>query len=127
MTARFGGSVEVKGKTYRAFPDHQTLKTASVEDILAVTRNRRTTERLSSLLSSFGDLDEAFLLTAPYEKAEERLKRIKGIGDWSAQFILFRGLGRIKKIQDNMGPSAKMMEEVYGPGMDPGRNQPHLR
>lgn len=119
MTARFGGSVEFKGKTYRAFPDYQTLKTASVADILAVTRNRRTTERISSLLSSFGDLGEAFLLTALYEKAEDRLKRIKGIGDWSAQFILFRGLGRIKKIQLNMGPAAKMVEDVYGPGMDP--------
>ncbi len=119
MTVRFGGSIELKGKTYRAFPDHQTLKTAKVADILAVTRNRRTTERISSLLSSFGDLEEEFLLTVPYEKAEERLKRMKGIGDWSAQFILFRGLGRIEKIQLNMGPAAKMVEEVYGPEFDP--------
>lgn len=119
MTARFGGSIELESKTYRAFPDYQTLKTAKVADILAVTRNRRSAERISSLLSTFKDLDENFLRTAPYEKAEERLKRVKGIGDWSAQFILFRGLGRIEKIQLNMGPAAKMVEEVYGPDFDP--------
>jgi DNA-3-methyladenine glycosylase II len=114
---RFGGSLEVDGKVYRAFPDHETLKTAAVKDILAATRNRRTTERLSSLVSSFGDLDEGYLRTAPYEKAEERLKRIKGIGDWSAQFILFRGLGRIRRLYENMGPALTVMEEVYGPEM----------
>lgn len=119
MTERFGGSLELDGRLYRAFPDHQTLKTAKVADILAATRNRRNAERISALMSTFEDLDQKFLLDAPYEKAEEKLKRIKGIGDWSAQFILFRGLGRIRKIQLNMGPAMKMAEEVYGPGLDP--------
>jgi DNA-3-methyladenine glycosylase II len=115
LVEKFGGSLEVDGKTYRAFPDHGTLKTASVKDLLTATNNRRSTERLSSLLSSFGDLDDEFLMTAPYDKAEERLKRIKGIGDWSAQFILFRGLGRIQKLYDNMKPLTKMIAQVYGP------------
>ena len=44
-------------------------------------------------LSSFEDLGEGFLRTAPFEKAEERLKRVRGIGDWSAQFILFPRAG----------------------------------
>jgi DNA-3-methyladenine glycosylase II len=117
ITEKFGGSLELDGKVYRAFPDHQTLKRAGVKDLLAATRNRRTTERLSSLVSSFDDLDENFLKTAPIDKAEDRLKRIKGIGDWSAQFIMFRGLGRIRKLEPNMGPLLKLMEEVYGPEM----------
>ncbi|MDA4132246.1 MAG: hypothetical protein OK454_03860, partial [Thaumarchaeota archaeon] len=65
--------------------------------------------------SSFDELDEGFLMTAPYDKAEERLKRIKGIGDWSAQFILFRGLGRIQRLYDNMKPLTKIIAQVYGP------------
>ncbi len=119
MTDKFGGSIELDGRTYRAFPDYQTLKVAKVSEILAATRNRRNSDRISALMSSIEDLDERFLRTALYEKAEERLKRIKGIGDWSAQFILFRGLGRIRKIQLNMGPAVKMVEETYGPGFDP--------
>ena len=119
LIARFGGSIELEGRTYSAFPDYQTLRTVKVAEILAVTRNRRSAERISSLLSTFEDLGENFLLTAPYFKAEERLKRIKGIGDWSAQFILFRAFGRIEEIQLNMGPAARMIEDVYGPEFDP--------
>lgn len=115
LVEKFGGSLEVDGKIYRAFPDHETLKRATVKDLLAATGNRRSTERLSSLLSSFDELDEGFLRTAPYEKAEERLKRIKGVGDWSAQFILFRGLGRIQRLYDNMKPLTKIIAQVYGP------------
>ena len=114
LTERFGGRIEVDGTTYRAFPDYETLRAAKVKDILDATRNRRTTERLSSLMSSFGDIDRDFLLNAPYDKADERLKRIKGIGDWSAQFVLFRGLGRVERLRYNMGPVIRMMTDIYG-------------
>jgi DNA-3-methyladenine glycosylase II len=117
LTERFGGSIEVDGKVYRAFPDYEALRGAKVADVLFATKNRRNAERISILLSTFGELDEEFLLTAPYEKAEERLKRIKGIGDWSAQFILFRGLGRIEKLKYNMRPVEKMMGKLYGSEM----------
>ncbi len=115
LTERFGGSIELEGKVHLAFPDYETMRNARAAQILAATKNRRSAERLSNLLSTFADIDEEFLLTAPYEKAEERLKRIKGIGAWSAQFILFRGLGRIEKLRYNMGPVEKMMKELYGP------------
>jgi DNA-3-methyladenine glycosylase II len=117
LAKRFGGSMELDGRTYRAFPDYETLRIAKVKDLLDATKNSRSAERLSAFVSSFSDLDERFLKTAPYEKADERLKRIKGIGDWSAQFVLFRGLGRIQRLQPNMGPLLKMMEETYGPEM----------
>jgi DNA-3-methyladenine glycosylase II len=43
LIEKFGGTLEVDGNTYKAFPDYQTLKTASVKDILAATKNRRST------------------------------------------------------------------------------------
>ena len=50
------------------------------------------------------------------EKATARLQKVKGIGDWSSQFILFRGLGRVETLQPiNIRPLMKTMEEVYGP------------
>jgi DNA-3-methyladenine glycosylase II len=116
ITERFGGSMELEGRTYRAFPDYASLKDAAPSQLLAATRNQRSAARLGSLISSYPDLDESFLRTAPYEKAEERLRTVKGIGEWSAQFILFRGLGRIEKLQYSMKPVEKMLEEVYGPG-----------
>jgi DNA-3-methyladenine glycosylase II len=116
LVEKYGGSLEVDGRTHWAFPDYQRLKSATPRELLSLTKNQRAAERLGSLLTRFDELDESFLRTAPYEKARERLMRVKGIGDWSSQFILFRGLGRIEKQQHNMKHVMEMMKEVYGPG-----------
>jgi DNA-3-methyladenine glycosylase II len=73
-------------------------------------------QRLTSLLGSFNELDEGFLRSAPYDKAIARLQKVKGIGDWSSQFILFRGLGRIETLRPiNFRPVSETIEKVYGP------------
>jgi DNA-3-methyladenine glycosylase II len=116
LTERFGGSLELGGKTYWAFPDYAKLKDATPKQLLDATKNQRAAVRLTSLLGSFDELDETFLRDAPYEKATARLQKVKGIGDWSSQFILFRGLGRVEALQPiNIRPLMKTMEEVYGP------------
>jgi DNA-3-methyladenine glycosylase II len=120
LTERFGGSLELDGKTYWAFPDYTRLREAKPKDILEATRNQRATLRLTSLLSSFEELDEEFLKTAPYDKAAARLQNIKGIGEWSSQFILFRGLGRVEKLSPmNIRPLAETIQKVYGPAGKP--------
>jgi DNA-3-methyladenine glycosylase II len=116
ITERFGGSLELDGRTYSAFPDYTTLKGARPKELLEVTRNQRAMQRMTSLLTTFDELDEDFLRTAPYDKATARLQKVKGIGDWSSQFILFRGLGRVEKLQPiNLRPLSKTIESVYGP------------
>jgi DNA-3-methyladenine glycosylase II len=116
LTEKFGESVEVEGEVYWAFPDRSRLEVATAKELLEVTRNQRVTQRLVSLLSSLDELDQDFLTTASYEKAKERLEKVRGIGEWSSQFILFRGLGRIEVLQPiNVRPLAKTIEKVYGP------------
>jgi 3-methyladenine DNA glycosylase/8-oxoguanine DNA glycosylase len=89
---------------------------ATTKQLLEATRNQRTVQRLASLLTSFDELDEGFLRDAPYEKASARLQKVKGIGDWSSQFILFRGLGRVETLQPmNIRPLSETIEKVYGP------------
>jgi DNA-3-methyladenine glycosylase II len=116
ITERFGGSLDLDGKTYWAFPDYTKLKEAKPRELLEVTRNQRAMQRLTSLLTAFDELDEEYLRTAPYDKAAARLQKVKGIGEWSSQFILFRGLGRMGKLQTiNVRPLSKEIEAVYGP------------
>jgi len=116
ITERFGGSLELDGKTYLAFPDYYRLKDATPRQLLEATKSQRAAKRLTSLLSYFGEFDESFLRSAPYEKATARLQKVDGIGDWSSQFILFRGLGRIEALQPiNLRPLSKVIEDVYGP------------
>jgi DNA-3-methyladenine glycosylase II len=116
LTEKFGGSIEVDGMTYWAFPDRSRLGEATPKQLLEATRNQRTMQRLVSLVESLDDLDENFLRTAPYEKAEARLQKVRGIGEWSSQFILFRGLGRVEKLQPiNIRPLLETMDRLYGP------------
>jgi DNA-3-methyladenine glycosylase II len=116
LTEKYGGSIEVDGKAYWAFPDRSRLGGASAKELLEVTRNQRITQRLVSLISMLDELDEGFLKTAPFDKAKERLERVRGVGEWSSQFILFRGLGRMGRLQQiNVRPLGETIEKVYGP------------
>ena len=116
LTEKYGGRIEVDGKAYWAFPDRSRLEGASAKELLEVTRNQRITQRLVSLTSMLDELDEGFLATAPYEKAKERLEKVRGIGEWSSQFILFRGLGRMGRLQAlNVRPLVETIKKVYGP------------
>jgi len=115
LAERFGDSLEVDDKLYWAFPDRARLKAATPAQLLEATRNQRITRRLLSLASSLDELDEVFLRTALFEKAKERLENVHGIGEWSSQFILFRGLGRMGKLQPiNVRPLGETIKEVYG-------------
>jgi len=115
LTEKFGGSLEVEGKLYWAFPDGVRLKGASSSQLQETTRNQRITRRFLSLTSSLGELDEVYLRTAPFEKAKARLESVHGIGEWSSQFILFRGLGRMGKLQPlHTRRLGEAIEGVYG-------------
>ena len=62
--------------------------------ILAATNNIRKTERLLSLIQAFAGADEPFLRYAPYGEVARWLLQIQGLGAWSVDFIMLRGLGR---------------------------------
>jgi DNA-3-methyladenine glycosylase II len=115
LVDRYGKSIELDGTKYRAFPDISALEGARPSELYAVTRNQRTAARLDALVRTFGDLDEHFLRTALYQKAEAKLRTIPGIGEWSAQFVLFRGLGRIERLRYGQERMVERMKEVYGP------------
>lgn len=115
LIERFGESLEVEGNVYWAFPDKERLKAATAAQLLETTRNQRITRRLLSLASSLDELDEEFLKKALFEKAKARLESVHGIGEWSSRFILFRGLGRMDKLQPiNVRPLGETIAGVYG-------------
>jgi DNA-3-methyladenine glycosylase II len=95
---RYGTSLEVNGHVYRAFPEPTQLEEASKEEVKALLKHERREEYLGEVIKAFNNVDERFLRTAGYDKVEEWLKDIKGIGDWSAKLILLRGLGRMEKL-----------------------------
>lgn len=86
LVARFGA--------LGAFPEAKTLARATEAEIRAVVKNERKARAVGSAAQAFARASEKWLQTAPIEEVDAWVRRIWGIGDFGAAFVLFRGLGR---------------------------------
>lgn len=115
LTARFGRAIELEGTSYAAFPEPAEIAAADPAAIAAAVGNERQASYLPGVARAFRDGDEMFLRTAPYEEANAWLQQIKGIGAWSAAFILLRGLGRMEHASLDEVKLLSAGRRVYGP------------
>ncbi len=100
LSEQVGGSLTLNGETYRAFPLPETLAGLSLDELNSAVRNVRKTECILDAARAFMTVDEAWLRSAPYDEVENWLRGIKGIGDWSASFVLLRGLGHVERMPE---------------------------
>jgi DNA-3-methyladenine glycosylase II len=89
MAAELGEAVDVHGDVRRAFPGPARL--AALEGFAGLYG--RKVENLRSLgeAAAVGRLDGARLRALPSDQALAELKRLPGIGDFSAELVLVRG------------------------------------
>jgi AraC family transcriptional regulator of adaptative response / DNA-3-methyladenine glycosylase II len=93
LSAKYGRPVITPFRDLnRLAPIAGNLASASVEDIasIGVPRSRATTLRDLAVASEHGDLD--FGLTASIDEAVTSLRRVRGIGEWTAQYVAMRAL-----------------------------------
>jgi DNA-3-methyladenine glycosylase II len=114
LAEHFGSSLTVEGKTYRAFPEPFQLALPSTDELNAQIRNVRKAECLSDIARAFDSLDERWLREGPYEEVKEWLLSLKGIGAWSAAFVLLRGLGRTEQIPPQEKWLLEAARKIYG-------------
>jgi DNA-3-methyladenine glycosylase II len=98
LAARFGGTLTVDDTAYTAFPAAAQLAGVPPATLREVVNNDRRAEYLAAAAHAFSTVDESWLRAAPYAEVEAWLRGIKGIGPWSAEFILLRGLGRLDRV-----------------------------
>ena len=98
-----GGHIKVNGINYSTFPEPSKLRVVGTEELAEIVPNKRKAEYISAVTKAFSHVDEQWLRTAPYDDVYGWLTDIKGIGEWSANFIMVRGLGRMKELS-NIGP-----------------------
>lgn len=115
LVKKYGTSIEVEGTTHWAFPEPTRLAVANPADLGAIADNERKGEYMQALARAFDSVDEDFMLTAPYEEVAGWLRGIKGIGEWSAAFILLRGLGRPQRVPIERR-TVEAVSKVYGGG-----------
>lgn len=98
LSEHFGNRLTVEGTTYTAFPEARQMLHDPQARVLDATNNTRKTDRLLHLIRAFATADETFLRQGPYGDVARWLGNIKGLGAWSVDFIMLRGLGRTEHV-----------------------------
>jgi DNA-3-methyladenine glycosylase II len=96
LVETFGEKWSVNGQTYHAFPAPERFAEEAEESLRRFRLSRAKAGTLVRLGQAFttGTVKEGELAALPDEDVVERLIQIKGIGRWSAEIALLRGLAR---------------------------------
>ncbi|GHF59438.1 DNA-3-methyladenine glycosylase II [Deinococcus metalli] len=93
-----------------AFPEPADLAELNAAAFQALVPNERKARALHAVTRAFQGVSTADLAAAPYGEVREWLLGIHGIGEWSALFVLLRGLGRTER--KDLSPDSPLMKEL---------------
>ena len=119
ITRKMGGHIKINGIDYYMFPEPAKLQATGDEKLLEMVPNKRKTDYLSAVIRAFSQVNEQRLRKAPYDEVLDWLTDIQGIGEWSANFVMIRGLGRMEKLSMVGQDLALDAGKIYK-----GKNQP---
>jgi DNA-3-methyladenine glycosylase II len=91
MAAELGQAVDVHGDVRRAFPAPARL--ATLDGFPGLFARKVDNLRALGEAAAVGRLDGAWLRGLPRDQALAELKQLQGIGDFSAELVLLRGVG----------------------------------
>ncbi len=94
---RFGERLELDGKQYQAFPTAAVIADASQDELRAcgLSHHKATSLRVIAEAIATGELSETNIAALSTGDAIKALTALPGIGPWTANVILLRGLGRL--------------------------------
>ena len=92
----YGPSWQDDGTTYHAFPDPEAIAAVGVEGLRSIKISARKAEYIIGIAKrvASGELDLEGLRHRPDEEVVRSLTGIRGVGPWTAQWLLIRSLGR---------------------------------
>ena len=91
-----GNSVSVNGVDYRTFPSPAAIAEAGADELRGMKLSARKAEYISDIAKSVasGSLDLDALATLPDESIVEELVSLRGVGPWTAHWLLIRAFDR---------------------------------
>lgn len=122
---KFGEALDYNGKKYWIFPSFSKIATLTTEDMADIKMTTKKSEYIIGIakLMRDGELTKERLLKMnDFEQAEKELIRIRGVGPWTANYVLMRCLryptafpiddvGLINAIKLQMGMNRKPTKE----------------
>jgi len=104
---KYGGTLNIDGHTYYAYPTPKQLNNAPFDELRACGLTLRKTEYIKSISKDIkeGKLDlEKYRQYYDGQKIMNELCKIRGIGRWTAEFVMIRGLNRQESLPaDDIG------------------------
>ena len=92
----YGPRQTIDGETYYAFPRPETLAALRVEDLRGMKLSQRKAEYVHDIASTA--LDDPEFIEGLHHLDDEAVVRpitsLRGVGNWTAQWLLIRALGR---------------------------------
>ncbi len=95
---RYGTKISLHHFELCAFPDPLDLLYANIFEVQDLLGDDNKAEYLLALARAFTDVDDDFLRYSPYDEVYDWLLSLKGVGAWSAAFIMLYGLGRTDRV-----------------------------
>jgi len=99
MAGDLGDVLEIDGMAFSAFPRPQALLEVQSYPGVSAEKLRRLHAVCTAALD--GSLNRERLRSVPLAKATAQLRRIHGVGEWTAQGIVLRGAGVVDEIPDD--------------------------
>ena len=89
---KYGVSIEHNGVKYFQFPDAKTVSQISIEALKELKFSRQKAAYTINVANAILEdgLDKTELKKMGYDEAKITLKKIKGIGDWTADYALMK-------------------------------------
>ena len=91
-----GEVISVKGVDYRAFPSPASIAEAGIDELRGMKLSARKAEYISGIAESVasGALDLNALALLPDDSIVEELVKLRGVGPWTAHWLLIRAFDR---------------------------------
>ena len=95
LVERYGASLEHEGRTYWLFPEAARLAEADPADLRELQFSRQKSDYVRSLAALVAEdrIPWEQLTAVPSDEAISGLTALRGVGRWTAEYVLMRGLG----------------------------------
>ena len=96
LVDRLGKVISVNGTDYRTFPSPTTIAEAGIDELRSMKLSARKAEYISDIAESVasGSLDLNALTDLPDDSIVEELVKLRGVGPWTAHWLLIRVFDR---------------------------------
>jgi len=118
LVERFGQHLTLDGSRYQLFPGPERLASLLGRDLLDIQFSRQKTRYILDMARQVaaGDLRLEELRDLPAAEAQKRLEGLLGVGRWTAEYVLLRGLGCRDAIPAGDGGLRRVIGMAYGLG-----------